>query len=90
MTICTTGHPVHPKLRERGEMYSFKVVVSDRVWIGSNTVICPGVTIGRNSVIGAGSIVTKDIPPDTIAFGNPCKVIREITDRDLEYYYRDL
>lgn len=52
-------------------------------------LICPGVRIGANSVIGAGSVVIKDVPPNTIAAGNPCKVIREITDRDLEYYYRD-
>lgn len=90
VTISATGHPVHHKLRTHGEMYSFEVVIGDNVWIGSNAVICPGVTIGENSVIGAGSIVTKDIPANCMAAGNPCKVIREITDRDLEYYYRDL
>ncbi|MBS6194123.1 MAG: galactoside O-acetyltransferase [Clostridiales bacterium] len=90
VTICTTGHPVHPKLRPHGEMYSFPVVIGDNVWIGSNVVICPGVTIGENSVIGAGSIVTKDIPANCIAMGAPCKKVRDITDRDLEYYYHDL
>lgn len=90
VTISTTGHPVHYKLRPHGEMYSFEVNIGDNVWIGSNTVICPGVTIGENSVIGAGSIVVKDIPANCIAVGNPCKVLREITDRDLEYYYKDL
>jgi galactoside O-acetyltransferase len=89
VTISSTGHPVHYKLRPHGEMYSFEVVIKDNVWIGSNVVICPGVTIGENSVIGAGSIVLNDIPANCIAAGNPCKVIREITDRDLEYYYKD-
>lgn len=90
VTISATGHPVHYKLRPHGEMYSFEVNIGDNVWIGSNVVICPGVTIGENSVIGAGSVVVKDIPANVIAVGNPCKVLREITDRDLEYYYRDL
>ncbi len=87
--LCSTGHPVHYKLRPHGEMYSFEVIIEDNVWIGGNASICPGVRIGANSVIGAGSVVIKDVPPNTIAAGNPCKVIREITDRDLEYYYRD-
>lgn len=90
VTISTTGHPVHYKLRPHGEMYSFEVNIGDHVWIGSNVVICPGVTIGENSVIGAGSIVLKNIPANCVAAGNPCKVLREITDRDLEYYYKDL
>lgn len=87
VTISVTGHPVHPEIRQ---MYSFPVIIGDRVWLGSNVVVLPGVTIGENSVIGAGSVVTKDIPPNVIAFGVPCKVIREITDRDREYYYKNL
>lgn len=90
VTITSTGHPVHYKLRPKGEMYSFEVIIGDNVWLGSNVVICPGVTIGENSVIGAGSIVLKDIPPNTFAAGNPCKVLREITDNDLQYYYKNL
>lgn len=90
VTITVTGHPVHPKLRKNGDQFSFSVHIEDDVWIGSNVVILPGVTIGRNSVIGAGSVVTRDIPPNVVAAGNPCRVMREITDRDLEYYYRDL
>lgn len=62
----------------------------DNVWIGSHVVINPGVTIGDNSVIGAGSVVTKDIPANVIAVGVPCRVLREITSRDKEYYYHDL
>lgn len=90
VTICTTGHPVHPELRKHGEMYSFPVKIGNKVWIGAGAVIMPGVTIGDCAVIGAGSVVTKDIPANVVAFGNPCKVYREITDRDKEYYYHDL
>ncbi len=88
VTISTTGHPVHPDLRSAG-MYSFPVTICDNVWLGSNVVVLPGVTIGENSVIGAGSVVTKDIPANVIAVGVPCKVLREITDRDREYYFHN-
>ena len=88
VTIATVGHPIVPDLR--GYMYCAHVTIGDNCWIGANSVICPGVTIGENSVIGAGSVVTRDIPANSVAAGNPCKVIREINDRDLEYYYRDL
>ncbi|MDS0525804.1 galactoside O-acetyltransferase [Clostridium sp. SHJSY1] len=90
VTIAVTGHPVHPELRQHGEMYAFPVTIEDYVWIGSGVIICPGVTIGKNSVIGAGSVVTKDIPANSIAVGNPCKVIREINDNDKIYYYKNL
>lgn len=90
VTISATGHPVHPDLRKNGEQFSFPVKIEDNVWIGSNVVILPGVTIGENSVIGAGSVVTKDIPKNVVAVGNPCKVLRPITDRDRKYYYKDL
>ena len=88
VTICTTGHPIHPAHRLDG-MYSFPVSIGDNVWIGGNVMILPGVTIGENSVIGAGSIVNKDIPANVVAVGNPCKVLREITERDAEYYFGD-
>ncbi len=90
VTIAVTGHPVHPELRPQGEMYAFPVTIGNHVWIGSNVVICPGVTIGDNAVIGAGSIVTKDIPANSIAVGNPCRVIREINDDDKIHYYKKL
>lgn len=89
VTISVTGHPVHHELRKSGEMYSFPVTIGNNVWIGSQVVINPGVTIGENSVIGAGSVVTRDIPANVVAVGVPCKVLREITDRDKAYYYRD-
>lgn len=88
VTLCTTGHPVHPKHRA-DRMYSFPVTIGDNVWIGANVVVLLGVTIGKNSVIGAGSVVTKDIPANVIAFGSSCKVYREIDEHDEEYYFKD-
>ena len=68
---------------------SSPIHIGNRVWIGANVVVMPGVTIGNNSVIGAGSVVTKDIPANVVAFGNPCKVHREITEQDEVYYNRN-
>lgn len=87
-TIATVGHPLHPSMREY--MYTASVTIEDNCWIGANVTICPGVTIGQGSVIGAGSVVTKDVPPMSVAAGNPCKVIREITEEDKKYYFRDI
>lgn len=87
VTIATVGHPINPALR--GYMYCDHVTIGNNCWIGANCVICPGVTIGENTVIGAGSVVTKDIPANCVAAGNPCRVIRQIDERDLKYYYRD-
>ena len=87
VTIATVGHPINPNLR--GYMYCDPVTIKDNCWIGGNSIICPGVTIGENTVIGAGSVVTKDIPANVVAAGNPCKVIREIGEQDMKYYYRD-
>lgn len=89
VTITATGHPVHPELRKNGTQFSIPVRIEDDVWIGANVVILPGVTIGKNSVIGAGSVVTKNIPENVVAVGNPCRVLREITERDKQFYYRD-
>lgn len=88
VTLSTTGHPVHPKHRADG-MYSFPVTIGDNVWLGANVVVLPGVTIGENAVIGAGSVVTKDIPANVVAFGTPCRVVREINEHDDEYYFKD-
>lgn len=89
VTIATAGHPVRPDLRRRGIQFNLPVHIGNNVWIGAGVVILPGVTIGENSVIGAGSIVTKDIPANVVAVGNPCKVLREIGEKDEKYYYRD-
>ena len=88
VAIYTAGHPVHPDTRNTAYEYGKEVRIGDNVWIGGNTVICPGVTIGDCCVIGAGSVVTKDIPSWTIAAGNPCRVIREITDADRRLLFR--
>jgi acetyltransferase-like isoleucine patch superfamily enzyme len=89
VAIYTAGHPIHPVSRNSGYEYGMDITIGDNVWIGGSTCIMPGVTIGDNVVIGAGSVVTKDIPDNMIAVGNPCRVVREITDADREYYYRD-
>lgn len=89
VAIYTAGHPVHPVSRNSLYEYGISVTIGDNVWIGGNTVILPGVHIGSNTVIGAGSVVTKDIPDWVVAAGNPCRVIRQITEADREYYYRD-
>lgn len=88
VAIYTAGHPIHPDTRNSGYEYGVEVVLGDNVWVGGNSVICPGVHIGNNVVIGAGSVVTKDIPDNVIAAGNPCKVIREISEEDRKYYYK--
>ncbi|MDD3920258.1 MAG: maltose acetyltransferase domain-containing protein [Eubacteriales bacterium] len=90
VSIAVTNHPLHPVLRQRGEMYARPVVIEDWVWLGTGCIICPGVTVGEGAVIGAGSVVTRDVPPYTFAAGNPCRVIRELTERDKEYYFRDM
>lgn len=89
VTICTGTHPVDPALREKVVQYNLPVHIKRNAWIGAGSVILPGVTVGENSVIGAGSVVTKDIPDNVVAVGNPCKVMREITDRDKLFYHRD-
>lgn len=89
VTIATATHPIQPKLREQGIQYNVDVHIGNNVWIGAGATILPGVTIGDNSVIGAGSLVTKDIPSGVVAVGNPCRVIREIGERDDLYYYKD-
>lgn len=89
VSIFTAGHPIHPQARNSGYEYGIKITIGNNVWIGGNSVIVPGVTIGDNCVIGAGSVVTKDIPKNSLAVGNPCRVIRPITDDDRVYYFKD-
>ena len=89
VAIYTAGHPLHPEARNSGYEYGISVTIGDNVWLGGNVVVTPGVKIGNNVVIGAGSVVTKDIPDNVVAAGNPCKVIRKITEEDKKYYYKD-
>lgn len=89
VVIATAGHPIHPELREKTYQYNFPVRIGKNCWIGAGAVIVPGVTIGDNVVIGAGSVVTKDIPSNVVAVGNPCRVLREINEHDMEYYFKD-
>ncbi|WP_438273345.1 sugar O-acetyltransferase [Vibrio vulnificus] len=89
VTIATAGHPIDPELRRKVAQFNIPVHIKDNVWIGANSVVLPGVTIGENSVIGAGSVVTKDIPANVVAVGNPCRVLRPIGEHDRRYFYRD-
>ena len=89
VSIYTAGHPLDPEARNSGYEYGIGITVGDNVWIGGNTVINPGVHIGDNVVIGSGSVVTRDIPDNAIAVGNPCKVLRYLTEEDKKYYYKD-
>lgn len=82
----TAGHPIDAQQRNAGLEYAYPIAVGSNVWIGGNCVVLPGVTIGDNCVIGAGSVVTKDIPAGSIAVGNPCRVLRPITDADRQKY----
>ena len=82
VAVYTAGHPLHPEARATMYEYGVGVTIGDNVWIGGNCVVMPGVHIGEGSVIGAGSVVTRDIPARSVAAGNPCRVIRAITDAD--------
>lgn len=90
VSLYGAGHPIDYTLRNSLQEYGFPIIIGDNVWIGGSTVINPGVTIGDNVVIGSGSVVTKDIPSGVIAVGNPCRVLREIDDRDKKYYFKRL
>lgn len=82
VSLYTATHPLDASLRSTGAEFAFPITIGDDVWLGGNVVVLPGVTIGDNSVIGAGSVVTKDIPSNVLAVGNPCKVVREIKEGD--------
>ena len=89
VVLATAGHPILPELRPLAYQFNLPIHIGKNCWLGAGVVVLPGVTIGDNSVIGAGSIVTKDIPANVVAVGNPCKVLREINDHDKEYYFKD-
>ena len=89
VVVATAGHPINPELRAKAYQYNMPVHIGKNCWLGAGVLVMPGVTIGDNTVIGAGSVVTKDIPSNVVAYGNPCRVIREIGEHDRVYYYKD-
>lgn len=89
VVVSAGTHPIHPGLRRKQAQYNLPVHMGANVWVGAGAIILPGVTIGENSVIGAGSVVTKDIPANVVAVGCPCRVIREISEHDLAFYEKN-
>lgn len=89
VVLATAGHPILPELRPMAYQYNMPIHIGKNCWLGAGVIVLPGITIGDNSVIGAGSVVTKDIPANVVAVGNPCKVLREINDHDKEFYFKD-
>ena len=89
VVLATAGHPILPELREQAYQYNMPVRIGRNCWLGAGVIVLPGVTIGDNTVIGAGSVVTKDIPANVVAVGNPCRVLREINEHDREFYFKD-
>lgn len=87
--LATAGHPILPELREKAYQYNMPIHIGKNCWLGAGVIVLPGISIGDNSVIGAGSIVTKDIPSNVVAVGNPCRVLRQINEHDREYYFKD-
>ena len=87
--VATAAHPILPRLREEVYQYNMPVHIGKNCWLGAGVIVMPGVTIGDNSVIGAGSVVTKDVPANVVAMGVPCRVVREISEHDETYYYKD-
>lgn len=87
--LATAGHPILPKLRQEAYQYNMPVHIGKNCWLGAGVIVLPGVTIGDNTVIGAGSVVTKDIPSNVVAVGNPCRVLREINEHDKKYYFKN-
>ena len=87
--LATAGHPILPQLRELGYQYNAPIHIGKNCWLGAGVIVLPGITIGENTVIGAGSVVTKDMPSNVVAVGNPCKVLREINEKDKEYYFKN-
>ena len=90
VTLVTAGHPVLPRLRELVYQFNAPVHIGKNCWLGAGVIVLPGVSVGDNSVIGAGSVVTRDIPANVVALGTPCKAVREISERDREIYFKDM
>ena len=84
VSLYTAGHPIHPVSRNSGYEYGLPITIGDNVWLGGNVVVTPGVTIGENTVIGAGSVFVKDIPANVVSEGNPSRVVREIKEEEID------
>lgn len=89
VVLATAGHPMMPELRKHGIQYNMPIHIGENCRLGAGVIVVPGVTIGDNVVIGASSVVTKDIPSNSVAMGTPCRVVRQINDHDKEYYFKD-
>ena len=89
VVLATAGHPIDPELRAQALQYNMPVRIGKNCWLGAGVIVMPGVTIGDNTVIGAGSVVTRDIPSGVVAVGNPCRVLREVGEHDRKYYFKD-
>ena len=89
VTIATAGHPLLPELRQQNYQYNAPVHIGKNCWLGAGVIVLPGITIGDNVIVGAGSVVTKDLPDNVVAVGNPCRVLREVGERDREYYFKN-
>lgn len=89
VVLATAGHPMMPELRKHGIQYNMPIHIGENCWLGAGVIVVPGVTIGDNVVIGVSSVVTKDIPSNSVAMGTPCRVVRQINDHDKEYYFKD-
>lgn len=87
--FSTAGHPLDTEQRNQGLEYAYPITVGDNVWFGASVTVLPGVTIGSNTVIGAGSLVNRDIPDGVVAVGNPCRVLRKTTEEDKKKYWRN-
>lgn len=88
VTLATAGHPIWPGLRERGYQFNLPIHIGRNCWLGAGVIVMPGITIGDNVVVGAGSVVTKNLPSNVVAVGNPCRVMREVNDKDRQYYFK--
>ncbi len=89
VTLAVAGHPIAAELREKNYQYNFSVRIGRNCWLGAGVIVLPGITIGDNTVVGAGSVVTHDLPDNVVAVGNPCKVLRPVSERDREFYFKD-
>lgn len=90
VVLATAAHPLQPELRSRAAQYNLPVTIGRNVWLGAGVIVLPGVSIGDNSVVGAGAVVTKDIPANSVAYGNPCRTVRQFNAHDMKYYRKDM